>query len=362
MTNDLRDAGAGREGRAPTASPQGIAPSTGSDSAARPPSVIRHASLVIRRWGPRVLGVALFVWAVAAVGPGNVWRGLRAADWRPVAPAALAALPFIYVKAWRWARILAGLDIAVPLGAAFRYYSIGLWAGQVTPGQAGDFVKAWYVRARGAPLERALLSALLDRLFDFAALFAVGAAALLAFANDPRTLALVVAALVAVCAALAAAMTARWRAPLLALLGRVTPAALRDRAGRSAALRSLAAAQLDARHLAPVLALTAASWVLSLARIYLCFRAVGVRLSLLDFLLVSALTTLASLISIGGVGTRDVDLLALLAPFGYDGAQALAVSFLILALTISNMVPGFLIWLREPVPLRRVGTLIENED
>src|SRR3712207_7865469 len=25
----------------------------------------------LRRWGPRLLGVGLFVWAVAAVGPGN---------------------------------------------------------------------------------------------------------------------------------------------------------------------------------------------------------------------------------------------------------------------------------------------------
>jgi glycosyltransferase 2 family protein len=312
----------------------------------------------LRRWGLQLVGVALFIWVLRSVGPANVWRALRAADPWPIVPAVLVVLPFIYVKGWRWARILAGLGDTLPLGAACRYYAIGMFAGQATPGQAGDFVKAWYLRSRGVPLAHALLSSLLDRLFDLAVIFALGAVAILfTVANDARSVALVVAALLVVCAALAAAMTARWRAPLLALLARLTPGPLRARLAGNELLRSLADAQLDARHLAPVLGLTAVAWVMTLGRVYLCFRAVGVSLELFDYLLVAVLILLASLISIGGIGTRDAVLLALLSARHYDRGQAEAISLLILVLNVSNIVPGFLIWLREPLPLRRAAAM-----
>lgn len=323
---------------------------------ARPPRP--GASLVAwsRRWLPRLLGLALFGWALAAVGPASIWRALQTANPWLVLPAALAAVPFIYVKGWRWSRILAGLDVALPLGTAFELYGIGIWAGQVTPGQAGDFLKAWYLRSRGVELARALLSSFLDRLFDLGAVFALGAVGLFALVGGGRSLLVTLAALLAVVGVLAGAMTARWRAPLLAALARVTPARLRARLAADARLRSLADTRLDAAHLAPVLGLTALSWILSLARVYLCFRAVGVLLPLVDFLVVAAVITLAGLITIGGIGTRDAAMLALLGPYGYDGGRVLAVSFLILVLNLSNIVPGFLVWLREPVPLRSVTT------
>ncbi len=315
----------------------------------------------VRRWAPRLVGIALFVWAFAAAGPREVWRGLAAADPWPIVPAVLVAVPFICSKGWRWARIGAALGLPLPLGEASRLYAIGIWAGLVTPGQAGDFLKAWYLRARGVPLAPALLSCLLDRLFDLAALLGLGAFALLAFAGagldagggTGRSLAPIVLALIAVCAALGAAMSLRWRAPLLRLLARYTPRRLRERLAGNAALGSLLTARLDGRHLAGVLALTALSWVISLGRVYLCFVAVGVRLAPLDFLIVLVLITLAGLISVSGIGTRDAALYVLLGHYGYSGGQALAISLLILLLNLSNIVPGFLLWLRDPVPMRR---------
>jgi hypothetical protein len=304
---------------------------------------------------PRLLALALFAWALAAVGPGRIRDGLAAADPRPVGVAILAAPAFVLLKSRRWARLGAGIGMPIPPGEAFRLYAIGLFAGQVTPGQAGDFVKAWALRARRVPLATALLSCLLDRLFDLAALLALGAAAIVAFAGGGRSLLPVALLLATVCAALAAAMGGRWRGPAVRLLARLVPTMVRARLARHAGLRSLAAARLGPGAAVAALGLTALAWAFSLGRVWLCFQAVGVRLGLVPFLIVVVLVTLSGIVSVGGIGARDVALWGLLANYGYPGGQALAISLLILIVNSSNAVPGFLLWLREPLPLRRIA-------
>lgn len=304
-----------------------------------------------KRWGPRIVGVLLFIVVLRSVGVGRVWLALRDADPWPLLPAFLATIPFIAVKGWRWAGLAAGLGTPrIGPGEALRLYSIGLWWGQATPGQAGDFVKAWYLRRQGAELAPALTSCILDRLFDFVALFALSGFALFAYAGGGQSMILVVVAFALVCGMIAAVVTERWRVPLLAFLARLTPRPIRERLAGIALLRSLAELRLDARQLLPALAWTLASWIVSVGRVWLCFIAVGVNLPLPDFLIVVMLQTLAGLISIGGIGTRDAVLVAALARYGYDGGQAVAISFLILGLNFANILPGFLLWLRDPVP------------
>jgi len=304
-----------------------------------------------KRWGPRILGILLFVFVLRTVGVGRVWTALREADPWPLIPAFLATIPFIAVKAWRWAGLAMGLGIfrIGPL-EALRLYSIGIWWGQATPGQAGDFVKAWYLRRQGAALAPALTSCILDRLFDFVALFALSGLALFAYAGGDQSVILVIVLFALVCFMIAAVVTERWRTPLLAFLARLTPRPIRERLAGIELLRSLTELQLDARQLLPALAWTAASWIVSVGRVWLCFIALGVNLPLADFMIVVMLQTLAGLISVGGVGTRDAVLVAFLARYGYDGGQAVAISFLILGLNFANIIPGFLLWLRNPVP------------
>lgn len=318
-----------------------------------PPTGRALVLLLAKRWLPRIIGIGLFVFVLYTVGIGKIITALRSADWRPLIPAMLGTMPFIAVKAWRWAGLARGLGTPV-LSAweAFRLYAIGIWWGQATPGQAGDFVKAWYLRRRGAELASALTSCFLDRLFDFIALFALSGIALFVYAGGGSSSILVIAALLVVCALIAAVVTERWRQPLLALLARFTPRWLRERLADNHLLRSLAALQLDARELLPALGWTTASWVIAIGRVWLCFIAMGVHLPLADFMILILLQTLASLVSIGGIGTRDAVMLLFLRRYGYDDGQAIAISFLLLGLNLTNIVPGFLLWLRDPTPSR----------
>jgi glycosyltransferase 2 family protein len=317
---------------------------------------------LLRRWGPRVLGVALFALVLASVGPGHVWTSLQTANLWLLAPMLLLSIPFIAVKAWRWSGLAADLGLPkLSRWEAFRFYAVGLFAGQATPGQAGDFLKAWYLRSRGAALAPALLSCVLDRLFDIAALLSLGALALLAYAGGGRSIVLVMLALLAVVGALALVLTDRWRGPMLSLLARITPSGIRTRLAANGSLRALASSRLAARQVGPALGWTVLSWVLSLGRVWLCFAALGIHLPFIDFLVVTVLQGLAALISIAGLGTRDVVLVTFLARYGYNGGDALALSFLILVANLSNVLPGFVAWLREPVSLRQVASGNELE-
>jgi len=311
---------------------------------ARSPSLQR-----IRRWLPRLLGIALSVVAIAVVGPRKVVIGLGAANPWLVAIAAVAVFPLLAPKARRWQIILADFGIALPWRDAFRFYAIGLWAAIVTPGQLGDGLKAWYVQSRGGNLAPALASVIVDRLFDVLMLLGAASVGVAIYGSVFGAQFVVVGALtlVTVCGIAVAARPAlrRWAATLL-------PSAARVRIGR---LRWVAAVQ-DA-HLSGVSLLRAFGWSVAsfattLARIYLCFRAVDVHLPIMTFVAVVGLSSLAGLLSVSGIGTRDWALIALLGRDGIAHDTALAASFLILFLNLTNIVPGLIAWYRDPVPLR----------
>lgn len=308
------------------------------------------AAVRVRRWLPRLLGLALSVVAILVVGPRDVARGLRAANPWLVAVAAVAVFPLLAPKARRWQIVLADFGIALPWRDAFRFYAIGLWAAIVTPGQLGDGLKAWYVQSRGGNLAPALASVLVDRLFDVLMLLAAAALGVAVYgAAFGAQFALVgLLALVTVAGIVIAArpsLRRRIAAPL--------PGAVRLRLARMRWASALRDAHLSGANLLRALGWSLVSFAATLGRIYLCFRALDIRLSLITFIAVVGLSSLAGLLSVSGIGTRDWALIALLgrAHIGHD--VALAASFLILFLNLTNIVPGLIAWYRDPVPLRR---------
>ncbi|MCA1666331.1 MAG: flippase-like domain-containing protein, partial [Thermomicrobia bacterium] len=135
--------------------------------------------------------------------------------------------------------------------------------------------------------------------------------------------------------------------------GALLPSALRRRVARLRWIAAVQDARLSGVSLLHAFGWSVASFAATLARIYLCFRAVDVRLALPTFVAVVGLSSLAGLLSVSGIGTRDWALIALLGREGIGHETALAASFLILFLNLTNIVPGLVAWYRDPVPLRR---------
>ncbi len=315
-----------------------------TQEAVTPASKKRHAAL---SWLIRLAGTALllfFLWKLD-LDPAKVAQELLAANMWLVGASVLLVFPLIALKAWRWHTILKDLGLPVRFDRAYRLYAFGMAAGSLTPGQAGDFIKAWNLNQDGYSLSTALLSNVLDRLFDIAVLVLLASSGLLLLGSDflsllPALLAL----LVGLFAGLVVLSIPAWRNKLVGLALKVV---LRRKAGLEQANSEI---RLRPVRFIRVFVLTLAATGLVLFRVWLLALALGLNLNFLELVASSSLATVAALIpiSIGGIGTRDFALKAILAKIGYSVEKAVSLSTFILLLQVVNLGAGYLIWATRP--------------
>jgi uncharacterized protein (TIRG00374 family) len=261
--------------------------------------------------------------------------------------------PFIAIKTWRWQIILRDLGMELPFGTAYRLYSVGLAAGSFTPGQSGDAIKAWYLRDMGYPLGAALVSIVLDRLFDVALLLLLAAGGLLFLGTDfAGELPALLVLLGGTAVALLVLSLPGWRTRLFDFALKIV---LRRKARRQGdttleAEENQAVQRLRPVNFLPVFGSTLLGTGLALFRVWLLALALDLNLTLLQVVAVSSLATAVSLvpISVGGIGTRDVTLVGILSKLGYAREKAVSLSTLILLLNLVNLVVGYAIWAIRP--------------
>ncbi len=299
-------------------------------------------------WLLRLLGPALLVLFLWNADLGQLWVTLRGALLWPIILSLLLMPPFVVIKAWRWTRLLHEMGVTLGLPTACALYTVGLFYGATTPGQAGDLLKAVYLRNRGQPLAPALLSVILDRLFDLlvmAGLATVGIFALgqLLPSRELQT-ALVVCmglGIIAMTVVLVAQTPRQW--VLTTVLPRLAPKLTANLERWNQQLGGLALRP------GPLVALSAASLLsacFTFVRLWLLFLALGLdRVPL--YVVVGASALIAVLqalpISIAGVGVRDGVLIAILQTYGYSNEQALTLSALFLLLNLEHILAGFIV-------------------
>lgn len=299
-------------------------------------------------WLLRLLGPALLILFLATSDLEQLFNILANAEPWPIIWSLLLLPPFLIIKAWRWQYLLRALGHDLPLFTGMGLYIVGIFLGTTTPGQAGDFVKAWYLKERGTPLAPALLSVVIDRLFDM--LVMAGMATLGIFAIGQllaipglRTL-LVVGMGTGLLIATVLLMARGPRAWMLTdVLPRVLPLRLRDSLTRWNT--QLATLTLRPRLMIVLVAASLLSALFTFYRLWLLFVALNVIVPLYLVIGVSALIAILQVlpVSIAGVGVRDATLIAVLAPYNYSTEQALSVSALFLLISIEHILVGFIV-------------------
>jgi uncharacterized protein (TIRG00374 family) len=292
-------------------------------------------AILQRAIGPVVLLVILY---------GVDFQELRGAFGRAsggsVLLAAALMLPPVLLRALRWRLLLGPIAAGAGLGRLLAVYAHAIFVGSVTPGRLGEFVKVLHVTRLGATRGEALASVLIDRLYDVVLLAGVGGVGLwaLALSDDVTLLALGVAAGLAVLGLWAAWQItyAEGMAGLRSVFVQRLPKGLRMRVTGVAGEFRSALGALSPGAIWGAALLTVPAWGLTYLANYLVATSLGLDVGYLDMAAISAICSLVALlpISVMGAGTRDAVLIVVLTRYGGSPAEAVALSTLMLALTL----------------------------
>jgi uncharacterized protein (TIRG00374 family) len=242
------------------------------------------------------VGVAVYV--VLRIDWANARQAAAQADWRYLAPALLVtAMGNLLVGPARWRLILGRLGCRIALRQAVFVKIAGSPIKFVVPMKMGEFFRAFYLsRHLGHNLERALSSVLMEKVANMlaAGTFLVAGLALGGI-RQWRWEALAVTA-----AFLAAFVLPGGRRLVAAMLGRLSRGLRRRCSDVLSALAELSLADKL------VIFLYSLLFVLTeLVIAFLAFRALGMRVPVLAFLVFTPLSILASIPTFSGIGTRE---------------------------------------------------------
>jgi uncharacterized membrane protein YbhN (UPF0104 family) len=287
-----------------------------------------------------VVSAALVGGLVYIAGTADTVAQLKLVRWQVVALVAVILSSSVLVVAPRWALILTALGSPIRTAALVRSVYLGFLFNQLLPtAVGGDALRVWDARKRGAPLDIAIHSVLLDRVSGIVVVL-IGTIALLPFSHLPELSdglwwlsALGIAGGLAGLACLwGIGRMPRLHVPVIGKLQRL----LIDLGASVAALLKHPSATLG------VLAYATAGQMIVVAAIYLLANEVGVHLPLVDVTLVAFGAMLASAIpiSVAGWGVREGALIVLFGAYGMPADKTFAVSVLFGACMVVASLPG----------------------
>jgi len=313
----------------------------------------------------RLIGILLLVILLWQLDMATVAQIMRQTNPALLAAAIALNLPMVLLKSLRWQALMFPQEIRYSVGKAYTAHFGSIFIGFLTPGRLGEFVKAVHINQDcGVPMGKAVSGVLADRLFDLSALLLVGGTALLTLSGGRTELAALIGA-------------ALWLLPALLFF-------LNDRLFtfiRQVGLklgspgRKLFAADswlLDIRRglrqlswpwVVTAILLTALAYALFFSQCYLLALSLNLPIGFAVSSYAVALGSLITLLplSISGLGTRDVAIIAYLGAAGVPPAAALGFSLLVFfTFYLSGGLMGALFWWLKPVPLPKKTSVTGN--
>ena len=253
---------------------------------------------------------------------GSVWADLKAFRWWLLAPVLGLSLTNYAVRFMRWQLYLRKLQLEVPRRESALIFVSGL-AMTITPGKVGELLKSWLLRERrGIPMARTAPVVIAERVTDLLALVLL--AALGVGSLYEQGLATVITAGAALGAAVLVLQSERLALGIIGVVGKAPGAG--GIAEKLSEMYTSAAALLSSGTLVAGLALATAAWTLECTGLWVVFRGSGVQASLFSASFIYAFSTIAGVVSPGGLGITD-GLLVVLSTHLVEGAtRSVAVS------------------------------------
>lgn len=280
------------------------------------------------------MSVAFLALALRGVRLEDLWRALQHASYGWLAPAVLATVVTLAIKAWRW-QLLFRPEYQPGFGPVFTALSAGYLASNVLPARLGEVISVvLLVGEEPVSAARGLSTLIVSRLLDVLTLLAI-LVGLLPFVRLPAemTAAAQGLGLVALFASGLIVFLSFRRAALLELARRaLRPVRLLDRPGVYASLGHLldGFAALRRRSGLVLVGVTLIAWATVIAAAWFCARAFHLAVPLTAVIFANIVVALGMLVpsSPGYIGVFHYLVTVALATFGVPKELALGYAFI----------------------------------
>jgi len=270
----------------------------------------------------RFIGIILFLFIVVQIEFSNVLRELR--QLHPLVFLAAFLLQFgnYTCKTLRWHILVSQTGIRTSLHQSWMLYNIGIFLSIITPAKIGEFGKVAYLRSAGVSAAKGIVLVLIDRIADIIVITLLFLVSIMILFGYVWHILLASILLGMVCLLFRKVLT-------------VTIQYVRHHKNASAL----------------TLLFTIGGWGFYFAWAVLTARSIGIDVSALTLTAVFTMTGMLTLLPIApaGLGTRDAALITLLAPYGTEPTQAVALALLMFASQAFSGIPGLIYWLTSPI-------------
>jgi len=310
-----------------------------------------------KAWILKLLGIAIFIFiltrldlkAIFAIFSQSRW-------WLLLAVTAALSIVNLAARAYKWKVLLDAQDISLPFPECFRIITVTAFLATITPGRLGEFARVFYLRQKGHSVAKSSVSVFIDRAQDISYIIVFGSLGIILFSGILLQKTVLVAytclALLLVFAALM--FSRKTREGLFRLMIRVLPKKYRDFVSRHMERFLGDLRKVSIWSFIYAMFISLCLWLMTFSTIYVSANILGISISFLWVCLISALSTLVSLIpiSISGLGTRDAVVILVFQQIGLSAEQAVAFSSVFLLIYLEFSVIGFIAWMKDPVRMK----------
>lgn len=259
-------------------------------------------------------------------------------------------IPIMFLKGARWQFIASGLNLRIRTTEATEALCISQMVNLTLPGNIGDLIRVPYLKARGNPSDRSVISLLIDAIVAAIIPFTFGILALIFLLPLSITIESVLVLVIWVIGFFITYIILKrtlWPWFLEARLSQMMNEGVTDHLVFTI---PKILKQIKRRKLVAAVLVTTLSWLLFSFQALILAQALGITVSWF-YLAVSlgAVTIFTSIpISINGLGVREGVLLVLLGLLGFSPDIVVSFSISLMLLNLTPSLAGIFLWMRDP--------------
>jgi len=305
-----------------------------------------------------LIGIAILIWVLMKIDLPEIFKILKNTNLFYYFLAVILLFPIFIIKALRWNYIKKIQGIHYSAKDSILMYFSGLYAGLITPGRFGEFVKMLYLTADNHSFGKSLLSVVFDRIFDLIFLAVFSYASIFIFHQylNSNFFIYAIIVLTIITLGIILILNKKMISKVLNLFFKLfIPQKYKERASLGVEDFYNDLKLFKFKHHFILFFWTTISWLIYYYQFYALALALDINLS---FWYLAASTTIVGLftlipISISGIGTRDVTLIFFFSLLGVSKELAVSFSLLILSMFLFMALFGIIAWFIKPIKLKK---------